>query len=331
MPLSNILADVAAGTGYNVSNDTQLARCITLINDAADEIWKTNDLPNCLGEQIFNLGTENQQITLPHYILEPRAIRDYDSEMKMQQVDMRPRYGTLGWVHYIGYQWRLKQQEAPLAKDLLNVEPLTFVLPAASPEAFSINIEIRTPKAARTNETILFAAGDTSKTSVNLIEQVYAITKSDYTTYDCEVQNQSGEALGMLPNSELRTNYTLVVVLQKYEQQGMSKLVELLFKRSRPKMRFDTDRFPCGDFYDKGIFYKAMEIFYGSQEGDSATKKAAAFLFKYNQFMTGLTENKQEGIKMIMDFGTNRWLRVAERCGYPPYLNGVNGVNGMGA
>lgn len=313
MPLSNILADVASDSGFRTATQNQRDRCVSLINDAADEIWKCYDLPNCLGEQIFNVGTQDQQITLPYYVLEVRGIRDYDSEQKMELNDMRPRWQTMGWVHWVGYKWRIVQQEMALGRDLLNVTPLTFTLPFAAPESFSLNLEIRTPHAQRTNETVLFAAGDTSKTSVNLIEEVYSITKSDYTTYDVTIEDQDDNELGIVPNAELKSNYTLINILTKYEVQGLSKLVEVLFKRNLPKFRFDTDRFPCGDTYDKAIYYKTMEIFYGKQGGTESLQMAIAFNAKCSDLMTKLTVNKQEGVKMIMDFGINRWRRLAEK------------------
>lgn len=327
MSLKNILADAAADTGFRTQIGNQRERCISLINDAADEIWKCYDLPNCLGEQLFNLGTNNQQISLPYYVLEPRAVRDYDSELKQQIVDMRPRYGTMGWVHYVGYQWRVKQQEAPLGVALINVEPLTFTLPKPAPETFSVTLEVRTAIESRKNETLVFAVGDTSKTCTSLIEEVYSITKSDYTTYDVSVLDQSGTEVAVIPNSELKTNYTIVNILNKYEQQGLSKVVEFLFKRNLPKFRYETDRFPCGDTYDKAIYYKTMELFYSKQGSQEAMAQALGYFTKCNDLMTKLTENKQEGIKMIMDFGTNRWRRVAEKCYNPRYATGIAGIN----
>lgn len=327
MALRNILADAVAATGYKINDDSQYIRILSLINDAADEIWKTFELPNCLGEQIFELGVSDQQISLPHYILEVKAIRDYDSELRMIPNDMRPRYGTMGWVHFVGRNWRIKQQEAPLGANLLNVEPLTFVLPAASPEDFSIGLEIRTPKAERTTETIVFAAGDVSQTSSNLIEEVYSITKDAYTTYDLSVRNQNGDELATLPNSELKTNYTVVNVLARLESTGVTKLVEVLFKRSFPKFRNDTDRFPCGDSYDKAIFYKAMEIFYGIQDGQDALTKALAFNAKCNDVMTKLTLRKESGIVKKMDFGPNRWRNLATRYYSARFAAGIRALN----
>lgn len=318
MSLRNILADFAADSGYQTTTENQRERAISLINDAAFEIYRSWDLPNCLQEQVFQLGVTDQMISLPHYVCELRAIKGYDSELKMELCDMRPYYSTQGWVRSIGYRWRVKNTSYPLSKNLLNVEPITITFSNPVPETVSVVLEIKTPKSGKIIETLIFAVGEQSKTTSSHVEQVFSIQKSNVTTYDLSGHNQDGEVITSIPNTELRANFTQVTVLDKFESLGQDRLVTTLFKLRYRPMNDDYDSFVCGDDYDKCIYYKTMEIFYGKQGSADALQQALAFNAKCEQLMTRLTANSESAVKKIIDFGPNRWRHI-ERKSYNAY------------
>ena len=77
MPLAYIIRRVAAEAGYSnlVNNAAQRAVVVDVINEAADEIYDTCDLPGSLKEVTLSVPA-NFIIALPPFVGKPRAARE---------------------------------------------------------------------------------------------------------------------------------------------------------------------------------------------------------------------------------------------------------------
>lgn len=310
MALRNIIADLASEAGIRTEVANSKARLVSLINDAAKILFETNDLKNSYWEQVFQCGITDQQITLPWYVDGIRAIRDYDSQVPIETIDMAPRYMTNGWMEVVGYKWRIKKFRQPLKKNIANVGPFTLTLSAASTEAFTLWLTAKTASAYKIKESIQFAVGDTAKTSTIHPEEVYDIEKSVLTSQDMVITDASANELSDIPNCCYKAEFTLIQVLDKYQTLGQTKLVEILYKTRYVPMMDDYDNFICGDLYDKVIYFKTLALFYSRNTDEIALAKMQANEVAANTLMKQIGLNREQSIKMKIDFGQNRFRNL---------------------
>lgn len=328
MPLVNIKADLMSDAGFKASSQQQTANALSLINDAAAELYDNNDFPNCQFEQLFQLGVTDQQITLPYFVDRIDAIRDYDSRYNVNISDMRPRYASMGWTDdgWYPYKWSIKQTEAPLAQNIQNEAPVTLTISSANGTAFNVSIVMVTANSAQITEVVSFGANDTTKTTVNVPTDIKKIVKDIVTQFDITLTDADGNVLAVLQNSEKRTSYTWVQVLDRYQVRGQTQLVEILYKKRFTPFSTDADSFPCGDKYDKAIYWKAIELFSARKDGPDNAQKAIMAQAKCNQIITQLTQNMTKQERQFMDFGQNKWRRITENTGVFGLDRGVRGL-----
>lgn len=328
MPLIDILADLAADQGFRVDVNSQRERVISLVNDAAFELFTHNDLENCLWEQVYSIGTTDQLVYLPWYVEDPKACRRYLNRQGVDLVDMRPRYATMGWRDDYYNNFRLKKRNAALKRSIINDTKVTISLPAGevNPEAFTVTIVGKTAQSARAVETIVFAVGDVgSKTSVNLYtEDIELIRKNIKTTLDLTFTDGEGNEIAELPNHLLQTQYTLLQVLDRNLQYGTDLLVEILYKVKFIPFSDDYDNFVCGSDYDKAIYYKAVSLYKAKFDDQASLNLAIAYDGKCNDVITRYAKNKQGPIRQTIDFGPNRWRQFTRAGNRVSSITGLN-------
>lgn len=310
--LYDIITELAAELGRNLQNDTDRRWLLHQINSAARELYFTDDIRGCEQEQLFQLGTTDQQIALPWYVQDVIAVRDYDTRRTVQQVDMRPRYARSGWKKpYLNSpyrQWRQKGDSA-LSKSLLDETQLTFTLVGgqAADKPFNIYVSGSNSTSSRVVEMLEFAVGDTAKTTSKFFENVAQIRKSAAMIgFDIAVTNGDGEEVSYLPNHVLTTKFTLVQVLDRDETIAQTQLVEVLFKKLYEPFVLDTDAFTAGDIYDKVIYWKTLEHVFAKQDGKE--DKAAMCGNKAQSLLNNIISNSAGSIEMEVDFGPNPTL-----------------------
>lgn len=266
--LKTILENVAQESGSTATSER--AYLIRYINKAAEELYYTYDLFNCEREQLFNIGADNQQITLPSYVYRISALRNYDTTSTIFLRDMRPRYSANRWNRpYEGFPylaWRQKFK-SPVQQDTSNVGPVVITLAEAATIAFDVLLTGTTPTSARITETVSFAVGDTSKTSTNSFLSFESIRKSAPCNADITFVDAGGVTVATLGNNELYTEYTIVQVLDRYQATSRDQLVEILYKTRFYPFVNDYDSYPCGDIYDEAIYWKTMELLVAKQVG----------------------------------------------------------------
>lgn len=292
--LSDIRSELASDFGFSLSTASEKAYLNKLINDAVDEIYRDNELYLSEREQIFDVGSEYQIITLPSDVDKVLAARRYETRLAVKQEDMRPRYRSLGWAApYLGYpylQWRFKNRSC-LKKEFLNTAPFTYTVNQPVTGGFTITLTGKTNTAERTTEIITFSATDTIITGNTPFIEYHSMIKSKTTSMDVVVLDADNNEVAVLPNNKTSISYPYYQILDRYESFSTDNtLVEILYKVQQPKLVLDTDSF-LDNIYDKTVYWKAASYYYGKKSGDDSLKRAMAYGAKAEQDLASVNES----------------------------------------
>lgn len=296
MSLRNILADVATQNGTPSGNAVDKAWLIYCINNAANEIYQSRDLAGSIFEQLFQFDVENQQIALPQYVGSIRAVRSYETRGRLDYHDIRPRYQNAGWTEpYLA--WREKGK-SPLMRNIINASVLVLTIPSAELAAFSVVVTGATAQSARISETVTFAVGEQSKSTLNAWLSVEAFANVAPHTYDVTMEDVDGRILSVLGNAEPSALYTLVQV-QDYAVVGDTGVsnVEVLYKRAFRPFVNDGDEFICPG-YDKAIVWKTMEHLLSQKDPARSTHAAT----KAMELVMSKGRDVESGVQKTIDF-----------------------------
>lgn len=314
MPLRTILLNAASEIGLTLSNTTDRTWLIQKINEAAEDLYTSDDLVDSLREQVFSLEVDDQQISLPWYVYKIRGARWSQLKMPIRLDDMRPRYATMGYNEMLwrSFTWRIKEKHA-IGKDITNSAPFVVSIPMAEMLAFVVTIIGVTSTSTRVVEQVHFAPGDTVRNCINSFLSVKSITKDILITNDISVQDINGVELAVIPNNELSSSYTILQIID-FDQSNFTNegcmCVEVLYKTKFTPFSNDYDEFPCGPIYDQCIFYKFMEIFSGKK---GEFDKATAYKTKCNELVGNIAKETEDSEEVRMDFGKNRFLMAQNR------------------
>lgn len=310
MAYIDIYREVAGVTGNTSTSQESFVK--SLINKAAEDLYSQSDLVNCLREQLFIKDDDSTpqvlQFTLPWYVWKLRAIREYNTGIKISTHDMRPRYQTQGWKEFLEpYLYRTKYN-LPISKNIINEGALTLSLPDGETvaTAFSVTIVGSNASKARFTETVNFVAGDTEKTTNNVFQEIESIRKSAVTEFDLYVYDPDDRELSYIPNSELGPFYTLIQI-SDYPYIN-PQYIEVLYKTRFVPFHNDADEFPCGNIYDKAIVYKTLEQYYITYRKEFET--ATGYHIKCNEHVNNIACDFSDGNEKEIDFGSNRYLNM---------------------
>ena len=311
MSLSTIRAEVAADLGIRIESATQKSFLDDKINKAAEEIYEKYDLRNSLREQIFMCDNAQQLITVPYYVYRTRKIRSYDFLLGVKNVDMRPRYSYSEWMPPF-LNWRIVREFFPLSRDIENEGPLTFVLSEPATAVFSITIVGKTGTAEKTTEVIVFSVGDEERSSTKnwAGSPEMVIAKNRVIDQDITIEDMDGNEVSSIPNSELKPSFTLVQVLERYQQFGENPLYEVLYKTRFTPFKNDADEFPCGSVYDRAIYWKTIEHLASKQDGDEAMKRVIGASAKCDQVIKQNEQNSADGQVKPLSFAPCQYFNL---------------------
>src|SRR5256885_10369066 len=160
MPLKVILQDFCSHVGLNINDVSQRAFAVNIINQAAEDLYSSHDPAGSLREQLFTFDNSaalnSRQLTLPFYVEQIRAIRQFNAGLKIQLHDMRPRFSQGGWHEQFGPEyltWRFKGY-VPLERDIINEGTLNVVLPSPNDLVFNLSITGGNSSRSRFVETL---------------------------------------------------------------------------------------------------------------------------------------------------------------------------------
>ena len=327
MSLKNILLDVSSVLGLNIDDSTELAYHIAKINESADELYRSNDIPGCLREQLFEVNdTETYQIAFPSQVDKTRAIRFYNTGGgQINLEDMRPRYHQHRWGSNGRLRFRVKQQTALLSRGINNAALFTFTLKKVETVNVVINIVGKTKFASRQNETLTIFAGNLSATTTNSYEEFISIEKTVLNNYDITITDVDDEVMGTIYNYELRPRYTIVQIREDDFALVTSNsyplnIVECLYKTAFVPFVNNYDEFPCRDC-DKLIFWKFVEhyaIYKGTAEMQGLAVNAAT---KVEQILAELNKNDSEGLQLMVEWASNNMYEAQSNYGGDLYFS----------
>lgn len=326
MSLRNILIDVSSELGLDLSNADELTYHITKVNEAAKELYDSTDLPGSLREQLFQIDdTDTYQVAFPYAVDKIRAIRFYNTAGgNITLEDMRPRYHNYRWGTQRNLKYQIKQTNAPLNRNILNAAPLTFSLPQDEVAEANIVITVigSTPTASRAIDTITILAGQNSATGLKHFEEVASIEKADTCDFDITITDVDDIELGIIPNHELRPNYTIVKIREddyslKFGNSYPLNTIEVLYKhRFIPFINY-YDEFICPDC-DKLIAWKFIEHYWAKKPGHD--KEALLAYGKFEKVLKLVLTNDNLGKVMEPNRRRNRMFDAQEL----PHINDVS-------
>lgn len=306
--LRDILAKIAKRAGKTRTEEDLLAR-LDDINTAAKEVHDSTRLEEAMDEDIFNFNNDSaQQIAVPSFVGEVIGGRYADNRCVIDIDDIRNRY-NFHWfdeneVWYL--KFRFKGIRA-LWRSIENQSVLTFRVPLAEDEEFSVNITGETDNSFRSVETLTFAAGETEKTTVGNYKAVEAITKSVVTKYDVSVEDVEGNDMGRVLNSLLASEYNLYQIMdteQGYTLPDNFSGVEIHYKKKFHPFKNMTDNFLGTSKYDDAIVWKYME----HRAKDPA--EATSYLAKCNQVMSQMYQDDSATVKRRVDLRPSPYFNL---------------------
>lgn len=304
MALRHILAKLSATSGLNLNVASQREYIISEVNEAAKELYNTKDLVNCDREQIFNLGTDQQQIVLPHYVRNVIAAREYDYRMPVAQVGMNMRYRMSDWSGYDIFTWREKQREYPLSRDFTNEGP--FRVRFSKPVNASVVVIITgaTVDSSRNTERLTFNVGEQQKSTVSswLMGGIESISKSKPTAYDLKVYDLDDNEISFIPNYETSAGFLLLNIQDRFQLNVPLRLCEILFTVKFVPFINDEDKYPPGDVYDNALYYKTLERIYARRQDAESLQLAGANAMKCDEICAKIADQVNEGKIYMADF-----------------------------
>jgi hypothetical protein len=316
MSLKSILLDASSILGLDLTNPKELAFYIQNVNQAAEELYNSCDLPGSIKEQVFqNPDVDASMIALPYYVGHIRGLRySYFYGVKIALKDLRPRYHSKSWDSCNLLTYRLKNTKSPLARDIVSEGPLTFTLSKAEASDVTIDLVCSTKNSKSISETLTIPTGTLTVTSTLVPTEVLGIVKtSGVTSYDITVKDINNLVLAEIPNSEVSPCYTILQIQDpRFLTTGNSSLstIEVLYKtRFRPFVNM-SDEFVCPNC-DKLLFWKFSEHYASYKPGWEDRAILAAK--KVSQIKAELFANDEMGKEQDIQFGENPFNAIQER------------------
>lgn len=319
MSLGTILTKMASVGALQLNNDDQLNLAISQVNDAAEELLRENDLIGGLVEQVFNIDpTVGNQVTLPWYVGVVRGVRYYSPAMRMNAIDMRPRYASRFWQSETMLDFRIKQDTC-LLREITNTGSLTITLRAALSVPVTISIAGQTLNAAEEVESLTIPIGSLSITTVNSFLDIKSISKNITTDCDVDIYDMDGLLLSTIANDQLTAKYVLAQIYDSPNNlnggtsimQPFTQYIELLYKPRFLRLVAPADEFQCQG-YDTAIFWKWMEH-RALYKVPPDAQSALVYKAQGDKICADVAKEHDLNIKKSLNFGTNAYLEVQAR------------------
>lgn len=296
----NVVCGQVTGLDPEDTNNRKVA--LDLINRAARDLYNSLEA-DALMRECTLLVPQDQQVSLPPFIGELRALREYQYSTTIPINEMgAPRYSSDTWK-YMWRNWRLKGKQ-PLASSLSAASILTFTAPVIEDTNVILVVTGRTASSQKIAETVTMDA--LTKSTLNSFAAIDSISCILNRTYDIVVTDVNGNILATLYNNEQKTSYLLIDVSAyawlNQVGDGTTSIVEVLYKTKFYKLFNDTDEFCC-DGYDDAISYKAIELWYQGQEGKE--QDAILYRAKAMEVISNNLSDKEKGQIIKISHGRN--------------------------
>jgi hypothetical protein len=303
MSLRYILAEVAPEVGLKMDNDDERDYLINQVNKAWKELYESRDLIHCEREQLFSVDASLQQVSLPWYVGEIRGVRDHYNERRIDLVDMRPRYKSDGWAKGPLPHWWRDKGVSPQKREILNEGQLTLTIPEAEDSAFSVVVVGRNSNSARVTETVVFAIGDTEKTTSAIFNEVHAFLNINSHQFDVTMLDINDNEISVLPNIAERALYRTINILPQFATHVDPWMVEIMYKHSLMYLWDDYDELICPG-YDDAVVWQTL----GNIKAKTKPDQAELAFTKVREILYNRDINEGKGKLMDITFEENPML-----------------------
>lgn len=306
MSVGYILQIAGGKFGLNPEDVGQRQTLLRFLNEAAIEFYAQADVQ--LWEQVFKVNGD-QTISLPYYIGELRAVREFNSYIPWHINRLRPRYNINNWQE-IWRNWRIKGTQA-LQVSVRNEAQLVITVSEVEDPPVTISIAGPTDTASNATEDIVMDA--VSKSSVNNYNDVTLLRKDRVNNFDVIVSDIDGLQISHIPNDMLEASYLIVdVSTLPWSTQAPSKqshYVEVLYKKVLPWLYRDNDEFPAKG-YDFAIVNKMVQLWKEEQD-----KPEAALLYdaKASRSMARIKADQNAATEDVVSFQINGYDTLLAR------------------
>lgn len=306
MSVKNILQIAGGKMGLNPSDTQQRSVLLRFLNEAALELYAQADVQ--LWEQVFKVNGD-QTISLPSYILQLRAVREFNSYIPWHINQLRPRYNINNWQE-VWRNWRIKGLQA-LQVSVRNEAQLVISVPEVETPPITVSISGPTNTAAEAVEDIVMDA--VSKSTVNNYNDVTLLRKDRVNNFDVTISDIDGLEISHIPNNVLEASYLIVdVSTLPWSTQSTGKqqhYVEVLYKKVLPWLYRDNDEYPVKG-YDFVIVNKIVQLWKEEQD-----KPEAAMLYdaKATRSAARIHEDQNRAAEDVISFQVNGYDTLLAR------------------
>ena len=320
MAFDYILRRVASEAGLsNLLNTEQQTHIVDIINEAAEDLYETQDLPGCEREILLRVPS-NMMIALPPYIGEPRAFRQRSANTDSEYHDlwrafgMRSRYveSAVSWSQ----SWKSFRRKgySPIQRNLSNAAQLTLTIPTAESTAV-ITVTGSTAESNRVSEDVTMSA--TSVATINSFVSIERIGAASLRTGNVTISDADGNVLAILYNDRLYTRYLILDVSRFPRQGGLtdgSFLMEMLYLEPLRRMENAGDTFPV-DGFDTIIVNRALELL--AERVDGQEKRALLLNAKVTGLINKKVGSKDADLEKPIEFKANPLHDIEDRWIWP--------------
>lgn len=236
--LSNVIDYVVKATSI-----TNRADILADINTAWHTIWTSSDLPGSQWTDVISPDPAVVITALPQYVYALRGFRRYHSAV-VTLYSPQMYMGDERWVQFpfeaevIG--------TSPLHTSIANAAPVTVSVDDAADEEFAVTIIGETAISRKVRETLTFAAGESSKTTVNSFTNIFSLSKSVVIPLDINVMSADNVEIATIPADAMSARHILI----KLREDTCATIIngcynfKMLFKRRAPILFYDQDEIP---------------------------------------------------------------------------------------
>lgn len=300
MSVGYILQQAGLKMGLDKAIVDQRATLLRFLNEAAEELYDQSDMPNSLWEMVFKVNG-NQTITLPAYVGELRAVREFFSQIPWHINTMRPRFNVANWPD-MWRNWRIVGNSC-LQATVRNTAKGTLVVKAVEDPPIVVTLNGSTEDATAVSESVTMDAVEKSMT-YNYINY-HGIIKDRVNLYDITVLDADGMQLSQLANNELEADYLVVDVSTfPFLNQDVSQqahYLEVLYKKALPWYSDDGQEF-IAHGYDNILVNKMIQLW-----AEEAQKPELAVLYdaKATRSTTRKLNNRNRAAEECVSFVPN--------------------------
>jgi len=278
------------------------------INEAAEEIWESSDLPGSLRELTLSVNNDSI-IALPYFVGELRAVKPCNKEWNQTELQSQaPRYYRNPWPA-LWNNWRTLGYSATTA-DIQNGGPLVLTINTADPTLI-ITIVGQTSNAAQIAEQVTMTA--TTKQTTHSFSNVVGIIANKNPSSNVDIADTDGNAISILHTVTQEARFCLYDI--SLYPSLTERVVDCLYKLRLQKMVLDSDCFPIPD-YDDIILLKVKQLLAEDEPG----KEQQALLMhqKIGDRLAKKAEHKTSGVKYKMAFAPRKMLGLFRPGRYYP-------------